>query len=166
VEHMRAARSRGLVPRAHVVHLSAADALPVLRAAQAEGLALSAETCPHYLTLCAEDVQDGATLCKCAPPIREAANQARLWAALEDGTIALVASDHSPSPPAGKDLEGGDFARAWGGISSLGLGLALVWSAARERGHDLARVARWMATEPARLAGLDDRKGAVAVGIQ
>jgi len=164
VGHMRAVRERGLTPRVHVVHLSAADALPVLRAAQSEGLEISAETCPHYLTLCAEEIADGATLCKCAPPVREAANRERLWAGLEEGTIALVASDHSPSPPAGKELERGDFERAWGGISSLGLGLSLVWTAARERGHGLARVAQWMAKEPARLASLGGIKGEIEAG--
>src|SRR5205823_10693667 len=107
----------------HVVPPSAADALPVLRQAQAEGLLISAETCPHYLLLSAEEIADGATLCKCAPPVREAENRERLWEGLADGTIALVASDHSPSPPEGKALDTGDFARAWGGISSLGLGL-------------------------------------------
>jgi allantoinase len=150
--------------RVHVVHLSAADALPVLERAQADGLALSAETCPHYLTLAAEDIPDGATLCKCAPPIRDAGNRERLWQGLIDGTISLIASDHSPSPPAGKAIESGDFAEAWGGISSLGLGLPLVWTEASRRGLALTDVARWMSTAPARLAGLPG-KGALAVGM-
>jgi allantoinase len=154
----------GMVPRVHVVHLSAAEALPLLAGAQAEGLALSAETCPHYLALVAEEIEDGATLCKCAPPIRDAANRERLWQGLAAGTIALVASDHSPSPPAGKALDDGDFGRAWGGISSLGLGLPVLWTEASRRGHDLAAVARWMASGPARLAGLGARKGALAAG--
>jgi allantoinase len=149
--------------RVHVVHLSAADALPVVAQAQADGLALSAETCPHYLALAAEDIEDGATLCKCAPPIRGADNRERLWQGLIDGTISLIASDHSPSPPSGKALESGDFAQAWGGISSLGLGLPLVWTEASRRGLALTDVARWMALEPAKLAGL--RKGALAVGM-
>ncbi len=149
----------------HVVHLSAADALPVIAAAQAEGLALSAETCPHYLALTAEDIPDGATLCKCAPPIREAENRERLWAGLAKGTIALVASDHSPSPPDGKALDTGDFGKAWGGVSSLGLGLPVVWTEAARRGHTLVDVVRWMALAPARLVGLDDRKGALAPGM-
>jgi allantoinase len=150
--------------RVHVVHLSAADALPVVAAAQAEGLALSAETCPHYLTLVSEDIADGATLCKCAPPIREAANRERLWAGLAAGTISLIASDHSPSPPAGKALDTGDFGKAWGGVSSLGLGLPVVWSEASRRGHTLVDVARWMASAPAQLAGLEASKGALVPG--
>jgi allantoinase len=151
--------------RVHVVHLSAADALPVVAQAQADGLSLSAETCPHYLALAAEDIEDGATLCKCAPPIRGADNRERLWQGLIDGTISLIASDHSPSPPEGKALETGDFAEAWGGISSLGLGLPLVWTEASRRGLGLVDIARWMAAEPAKLAGLASHKGALAVGM-
>jgi allantoinase len=164
VRHMRAVEDMGLTPFAHVVHLSAAGALEVLRAAHDYDLLITAETCPHYLTLCADDIADGATLCKCAPPIREATNRERLWEGLEDGTIALIASDHSPSPPDGKDLAGGDFGRAWGGISSLGLGLSLVWAAARARGHGPDALAYWMAASPAALAGLGDVKGELAVG--
>ncbi len=154
----------GVVARVHVVHLSAADALPTIARARSAGLAFSVETCPHYLFLAAEEIADGATLCKCAPPIRDAANRERLWQGLGDGTIELIASDHSPSPAAGKALDDGDFARAWGGISSLGLGLPLVWTGASERGFDLADVARWMAAAPARLAGLEATKGALAPG--
>jgi allantoinase len=149
---------------AHVVHLSSAAALAPLRAARRAGVALSAETCPHYLTLAAEEVPDGATPYKCAPPVRGAANRERLWAALADGAIATVASDHSPCPPDRKRLDDGDFLAAWGGIASLQLALPLVWTAARARGHALADVARWMCAGPARLAGLDDRKGAIAAG--
>ena len=165
VRLMRAQAGRGPAPRVHVVHLSAADALPVIAQAQAGGVKLSAETCPHYLALAAEGIEDGATLCKCAPPVREAANRERLWAGLAAGTIGLIASDHSPSPPEGKALDTGDFGSAWGGVSSLGLGLSVVWTEAVRRGHALPHVARWMAGEPARLVGLDDRKGALAVGM-
>lgn len=150
--------------RVHVVHLSAADALPALEAAQAEGLPVTAETSPHYLCLSAEAIPDRATLFKCAPPIREAENRERLWQGLRAGTIGSVASDHSPSPPGGKHLESGDFVRAWGGIASLGLALPLLWQAAKERGHTARDLARWMAAEPARLCGLDARKGAIAPG--
>jgi allantoinase len=149
----------------HIVHLSAADALPVLREAQADGLSITAETCPHYLSLSAEDIVDGATLCKCAPPIREAENRERLWGGLSDGTIALIASDHSPSPPSGKAMDSGDFGKAWGGISSLGLGLPLVWTEASRRGFGLSDVTRWMSSAPAQLAGLSGTKGALAVGM-
>ncbi len=149
--------------RAHVLHLSSADALSPLRRAARAGAALTAETCPHYLALAAEDVPDGATAYKCAPPIRATANRNRLWTALGDGTIALVASDHSPCPPDLKRLDDGDFARAWGGIASLQLALSVVWTHARSRGHIPADVVHWMSTVPARLVGLH-RKGALAPG--
>ena len=141
--------------RAHVVHVSAADALAEL------GEGMTAETCPHYLVLRAEDVADGDTAAKCAPPVRDEANRDELWQALGDGRISLVVSDHSPAPPELKDT--GDFATAWGGIASVQLGLPLVWTEARTRGHDLGDVARWMSTGPAALAGLDG-KGAIAIG--
>jgi allantoinase len=150
--------------RAHVLHLSSAEALDPLRRARAGGAPISAETCPHYLTLAAERVPDGATAFKCAPPIRSAANQERLWAALASGDLSMVCSDHSPCPPERKHLDDGDFMAAWGGISSLQLGLPVLWSAARRRGHTLADLAEWMCRAPARLAGLDDRKGAIAPG--
>jgi allantoinase len=156
--------SRRLGARAHVLHLSSAEALEPLRSFRAEGAPVSAETCPHYLTLTAEQVPDGATVFKCAPPIRPAANQERLWAALASGDISMVCSDHSPCPPERKHLDDGDFMAAWGGISSLQIGLPVVWSAARLRGHTLAEVAEWMCLAPARLVGLDGRKGAIAAG--
>ncbi|RMI32437.1 allantoinase AllB [Streptomyces triticirhizae] len=146
--------------RVHVLHLSAASALPLIAEARASGVAVTAETCPHFLTLTAEEVPDGATEFKCCPPIREAANRDALWAAVADGTLDCVVSDHSPCTA---DLKVPDFGHAWGGIASLQLGLSAVWTAAAERGHGLADVARWMATAPARLAGLD-HKGAIAPG--
>ena len=150
--------------RTHVVHHSAASALGQLRAARAEGLPLTAETCPHYLHFIAETIPDGATPYKCAPPIREAANRELLWAALAEGVLGLVASDHSPCAPHLKAQEQGDFMTAWGGVSGLQLALAVVWTEARLRGHTLADVARWMCTGPAALAGLTGRKGAIADG--
>lgn len=147
--------------RIHVVHVSAAAALPIVADAQREGLAVSAETCPHYLCLAAEEVPDGGVAFTCCPPIREDANRDLLWDGLAAGVLGCVVSDHSPCPPA---LKGdGDFGAAWGGIASLELGLAAVWTEARRRGHTLADVAGWMAAAPARLVGLD-RKGALAVG--
>jgi len=148
----------------HIVHLSAAEALPDLRAARARGLPVTVETCPHYLVFTAEEIADGATPLKCAPPIRGRANRDRLWEALRDGAIDLVASDHSPCPPALKAREAGDFMAAWGGIASLQVALSAVWSGARERGFTLADLARWMSERPARLAGLADRKGVIAPG--
>src|SRR5881396_177875 len=149
--------------RVHVVHLSAADALDRLRDGRRAGLPITVETCPHYLTFAAEDIPDGATACKCAPPIRERENRERLWRGLAEGTIDLVASDHSPAPAALKCLGQGDFFRAWGGVASLELALAATWTGARARGRDVADLARWLAELPARLAGLS-RKGRIAPG--
>ncbi|HUD36738.1 MAG TPA: allantoinase AllB [Streptosporangiaceae bacterium] len=149
--------------RVHVLHLSAAPAVPLLAAAQADGVQVTAETCPHYLTLGADQVRAGQTQFKCCPPIRDRANQELLWEALETGVIGCVVSDHSPCPPELKHLETGDFATAWGGISSLQLGLPVTWTRAARRGHDLADVLTWMAANPARLAGLD-AKGSIEPG--
>lgn len=143
--------------RAHIVHLSSSTALPILRAAKAEGLPITAETCPHYLCLRAEDVPLGDTTYKCAPPIREDDNRAALWAALAEGVIDFVVSDHSPCVPALKRLDTGNFMDAWGGIASLQLGLRAVWTEAAARGHDVATISRWMTAGPAALAGLHDR---------
>jgi allantoinase len=140
--------------RTHVLHLSSAESLPALRAARARGADLTAETCPHYLALDADDVPDGATEFKCCPPIRGAGNRARLWAGLAAGDLDLVVSDHSPSTPELKHAGGGDFGLAWGGISSLQVSLPVVWTEARQRGHDLADVVRWMAEAPADRVGL------------
>jgi len=151
--------------RAHIVHLSSASALPVIRRAQDEGVAITAETCLHYLSFCAEEVQARATHFKCAPPIREAANREALWQGLERGTISMVVSDHSPCTPALKKPEQGDFLTAWGGISSLQLGLSVLFTRATERGHSLEQVFRWNAQGPAALAGLGARKGQLAPGF-
>ena len=151
--------------RIHIVHLAAAAALPALGGARAERLAITVETCPHYLTFAAEGIVDGATAFKCAPPIREKRNQAALWRALAEGTIDLIASDHSPCPPAMKQLESGDFVKAWGGIGSVELLLSAVWTGAVQHGLPLARVARLLCTAPAELAGLKSRKGSIAVGL-
>lgn len=152
--------ARRIGARIHILHLSSSDALPLIAAAKREGVRLTVETCPHYLTLTAEEVPDGASEFKCCPPIREAANQDLLWAALADGTVDCVVTDHSPSTA---DLKTDDFATAWGGISGLQLSLAAVWTEARERGHTLQDVARWMSERTAALVGLD-RKGAIVPG--
>jgi allantoinase len=146
----------------HIVHLSAAEAVPMLRAARAEGLPITVETCPHYLTFCAEEIADGATLFKCAPPIRGRANRDALWQALVDGDVDLIATDHSPCPPSLK--ADGDFIRAWGGIAALEVSLPAVWTGASARGVPLERVSRWLSAAPARLASLDARKGSIAAG--
>jgi allantoinase len=149
--------------RAHIVHLSAAECAALIGAAKAAGVALSAETCPHYLFFAAEEVPAGHTEFKCCPPLRYAANREALWRALAAGVIDCVVSDHSPCPPALKDLDSGDFRTAWGGIASLQIGLPAVWTVARRRGLSLADVARWMSAFPASLAGLP-AKGRIAVG--
>ncbi|MBI3298465.1 MAG: allantoinase AllB [Elusimicrobia bacterium] len=148
----------------HIVHLSSADALATIAAARAEGLPFTAETCPHYLSFVAEEIADGATHFKCAPPIREAENRERLWAGLADGTLSCVVSDHSPCEPALKVMESGDFHRAWGGISGVQFGLPAVWTGMRERGLGLERLGEWMSAATARLAGLGARKGALVPG--
>jgi allantoinase len=150
--------------RVHIVHLSSIEALPELQAARAEGLPITVETCPHYLHFAAEDIADGATLYKCAPPIRSRANRERLWQALENGDIDLIATDHSPCLPEMKTRGDGSFLEAWGGIASLQLALPLVWTEARRRGFSITQVARWMGEQPAKLASLDHKKGAIKEG--
>jgi allantoinase len=149
--------------RVHVLHLSSSDALPMLASARRDGVQVTVETCPHYLTFDAETIADGATQFKCCPPIREAANRELLWHGLGDGVIDLVVSDHSPCVPELKRLDIGDFGVAWGGIASVELSLPAVWTAARARGHRLVDVVRWMAEGPADVAGLR-RKGRIALG--
>lgn len=147
----------------HIVHLSSATSLDIVRTARARGLPLTVETCPHYLTFAAEEIPDGATEYKCAPPIRDKAERNALWEALIAGDIDLIASDHSPCPPEMKATEG-DFFSAWGGIASLQLSLSAVWTGARDRRLKPERIAQWMSAAPARLAGLQSRKGALAAG--
>ncbi len=132
------------------------------RGARGAGAAISAETCPHYLVLAAEDVPDGATEYKCAPPIRERHNRERLWEALREGVVSQVVTDHSPSPASLKCTGSGDFSRAWGGIASLELGLGVTWSEAKARGFGVDSIAEWMSAAPARLVGLGGRKGRIA----
>ena len=156
-------RARWTGARAHILHLSSSDALPMIATAKRDGVRLTAETCPHYLTLTAEEIPDGATAFKCCPPIREAGNREKLWQGLIDGTIDCIVSDHSPSTLDLKDLENGDFAVAWGGISSLQLGLSIIWTEARTRGISLEQVVSWMATRPAELVRLT-HKGRLALG--
>jgi allantoinase len=148
----------------HIVHLSSADSLPAIAEAKAQGLPLTVETGQHYLFFNAEDIADGQTQFKCAPPIRERANNERLWQALQSGLIDFVATDHSPAPPDLKQLASGDFATAWGGIASLQLALPVLWTAARQRGATLIDLARWLSQNPARLIGQSHRKGQLSIG--
>ncbi len=150
--------------RAHIVHLSSSDALTTFRRARDARVPLTVETCPHYLTFASEEIPDGATAFKCAPPIRERNNREMLWDALREGMINQIVTDHSPSSAAMKCSGSGDFMAAWGGISSLQIGLSAVWTAAQARGHGVRDLVEWMSAAPARLAGLSGRKGAIAVG--
>ncbi len=156
-------RARWTGARAHILHLSSSDALPMIASAKRDGVRLTVETCPHYLTLIAEEIPNGATAYKCCPPIREVGNRELLWEGLIDGTIDCIVSDHSPSTLDLKDLENGDFAVAWGGVSSLQLGLPIIWTEARRRGIALEQVVEWMSARPAKLAGLPV-KGKLALG--
>jgi allantoinase len=148
----------------HIVHLASAQALPLLAAARARGLPLTVETCVQYLWFAAEDIPDGATEFKCAPPIRDAANREALWDALEKGLIDMVTTDHSPCPPEMKRRKEGRWDLAWGGIASLGLALPALWTAMSQHGLGIERVGEWMASAPARLAGLTGQKGVLTPG--
>ncbi len=150
--------------RVHIVHHSSSDVLHLLKSAKAEGLPLTVETCPHYLTFAAEEIPDGATHFKCCPPVRERENREKLWDALKDGTIDMVVSDHSPCTANLKLMEEGDFLEAWGGIAALQFSLPVMWTNFQKRGFGLRELTNWMANAPAKLAGLDNRKGKLEVG--
>jgi allantoinase len=150
--------------RVHIVHLSSADALPMIAQARVEGLPLFVETCPHYLVFAAEDIPDGDSRFKCAPPIRERENRERLWEGLRNGLIDTIGTDHSPAPKELKHLDSGDLVRAWGGIASLQVALPAVWTEAHRRGFSLEQLARWMSRRPAELLGLSKSKGSIAAG--
>jgi allantoinase len=150
--------------RTHIVHLSSAESAPILRDARARGLPVTAETCPHYLAIDADQIPDGTTEFKCAPPIRDRANRDALWDALVRGDLDMIVSDHSPCPPSMKQRESGDFFAAWGGIASLQLGAPVIWSEMRERSLPVGCLVRWMSEAPARMVGLDNRKGRIAPG--
>jgi allantoinase len=156
--------SREFNTRVHIVHLSSADAVPMLRNAQREGVRITAETCPHYLHFAAEEIRAGATEFKCCPPIREQGNREKLWEGLADGTIGLIVSDHSPCPGEMKLRESGDFMKAWGGIASLQLRLPVIWTEAQRRGFSLLDITRWLCANPAKQVALESRKGSIAPG--
>jgi allantoinase len=150
--------------RCHIVHLSASSALPLVRAAKAAGARLTAETCFHYLAFDAEDIPDGRPEFKCCPPVRERINRDLLWEALKDGTIDMVVSDHSPCVADLKKCEDGDIMNAWGGISTLGLGLSVLWTEGKKRGVGIGKIVEWTAGATARHVSLDSRKGKIATG--
>ena len=161
--------------RLHIVHLSSAQALPLIAAAKAEGLTITAEACPHHLHCVAEDIPDGATLFKCTPPIRSRANRELLWQALASGTLDLIATDHSPCPLPMKRLcpdnhtpqpgeEFGRFDQAWGGIASLSTAISVIWTEAHRRKHTLSDLTRWLSTNPSKLAGIAAQTGSIEPG--
>ncbi len=157
--------AREFKARVHIVHLSSELSLPLIRGAKKEGVRITAETCPHYLFFASASIRSGRTEYKCAPPIRGLRNNMALWNALGRGAIDFVVSDHSPSPPAMKCLETGDFFKAWGGIASLQLGLPVMWTKLSGQNYSLKHLVRWMCTGPARLAGLEKFKGSIAPGF-
>ncbi len=148
----------------HIVHLASATSLEIIDSAKARGLPMTVETCPHYLTFSAEEIRDGATEYKCAPPIRSAVEREALWSALISGQIDLIASDHSPCPPAMKETNG-DFFSAWGGIASLQISFPAVWTGARARGIPIEKVIEWMCVRTAKLAGKQNSKGSLKPGF-
>ncbi len=156
--------SREFGTRVHIVHLSSAEAVPLLRSAQAAGVRITAETCPHYLHFASEEIPEGATEFKCCPPIRERGNREELWQGLAQGTIDFIVSDHSPCPGNMKSRESGDFINAWGGIASLQLRLPIIWTKARRRGFSLVDLVKWLCANPAGQVSLQTQKGAIAVG--
>lgn len=158
---LAAARDTGA--RVHILHLSSAEALPLIRDAKADGVRVSVETCPHYLTFAAEQIPDGATEYKCCPPLREEANRRALWGGLLEGTIDHIASDHSPCTVDLKAKDSGDFGAAWGGVASVQLGLPAVWTAGEEFGIELSDVARWLGSAPCATFGIEG-KGSIAAG--
>ena len=155
--------SREFGTRVHIVHLSSSDAVPLLREAQAQGVAITAETCPHYLYFAADEIPAGATEFKCCPPIRERENREQLWNGLADGTIEMIVSDHSPCPGSMKLRDSGDFLAAWGGISSVQLRLPVVWTEAQRRGYSFHDLTKWLCENPARQINQEWRKGSIAV---
>lgn len=164
IDLTRDAKQNGYDNKVHIVHLSSDEALNSIQKAKSDGLKFTAETCPHYLTIAAEDIPDGKTLFKCCPPIRENQNRKHLWQAIKDNVIDFIVSDHSPCTPQLKEIESGDIEKAWGGISALQFGLSLIWTEAKKQGLTLTEISRLMSTETARFAGLDKIKGKIKVG--
>jgi allantoinase len=156
--------AREFKARVHIVHVSSELSVPLIRRAKKEGVRITAETCPHYLFFASGSIRSGRTEFKCGPPVRDLQNSKKLWTALGKNAIDFIVSDHSPSPPAMKCLDSGDFLKAWGGISSLQLGLSVIWTKMSGRNISLKHLVRWMSSGPARLAGLEKHKGAIAIG--
>lgn len=155
---------RETMAHVHIVHLSSANSIQQIKNAKAEGLPLTVETAPHYLFFSAEKIEDGATAYKCAPPIRQKENNDALWNALLDGAIDFIATDHSPAPPTMKEIESGNFKKAWGGIAGLQFSLPVVWSKMQKRNISISHLAKWFCEEPAKLCGLENSKGKIKKG--
>ncbi|MEA1880853.1 MAG: allantoinase AllB [Candidatus Marinimicrobia bacterium] len=149
----------------HIVHLSSADILPGIAQTRKDGFPLTVETCPHYLHFSSERISDGDTRFKCAPPIWDAENRENLWAGLEEGIINFITSDHSPCTPDLKNLEAGDFEKAWGGISSIQFALPVIWTECKRRGYSLDQLINWMSKQPAKFVGMDYLKGQISPGF-
>ena len=150
--------------RVHIVHVSSATALTQIQQAKQRGLPLTAETAQHYLYFCAEEIKDGQTQFKCAPPIRNKANNNQLWKALQNGILNFVATDHSPATPDLKETTSGNFLKAWGGIASLQIALPVLWTAAKQRNIGVEHIAKWLSENPAKLIGLEHKKGRIEKG--
>ncbi len=163
---MEKLQQEDIAAKAHIVHLSSAEAIPMIADAQSRGLGLTAETCPHYLTLFAEEIPDGQPYYKCCPPIRGNDNRHQLWQGLKDQILNIVVSDHSPCTPHLKALEAGDLEQAWGGISGLQFGLPLIWDEGRKHGLTLTDLATLMCENPAEFIGAGHIKGKIAAGFQ
>jgi len=149
----------------HIVHLSSADILPEIAQTRKDGFPLTVETCPHYLHFSSERISDGDTRFKCAPPIWNGENRENLWAGLEEGIINFITSDHSPCTPELKNLEAGNFEKAWGGISSLQFALPVIWTECKQRGYSLEQLINWMSKQPAKFIGKDQQKGQISPGF-
>ena len=148
--------------RVHIVHLSSSNSITQIARAKERGLPLTVETAQHYLYF-DENIQDGSTQFKCAPPIREQENNDQLWQALKDGIIDFVATDHSPATPDLKALDSGDFTKAWGGIASLQFALPVLWTKAQQRGCSVVDIAKWLCANPAHFTGFT-KKGRIEKG--
>ncbi len=150
--------------RTHIVHLSSSNSIEQIIAGKKKGLPLTVETGQHYLYFNAESIPDARTEYKCAPPIREKENNEKLLDALLDGTIDFVGTDHSPAPPDLKEIDSGNFAKAWGGIAGLQFALPVLWTVVSKKGATVLDVSKWMSSNVAKFIGLNNVKGKIAIG--
>ncbi len=151
--------------KVHIVHLSSADSIRQIIDAKKKGIPVTVETGQHYLFFNAEDIGDRQTQFKCAPPIREKENNDQLWKALKEGIIDFVATDHSPATPDLKEIESGNFTKAWGGIASLQFAFPVLWTAAKSRNCTFSDIVKWICENPAKLIGKQNNKGKIEKGF-